>query len=332
MKKLLFLCLMGLLINQIEGYCKDKQESSYYKELKTFKENPKYKAIFDEDVSIIVPLIYRDMHNFKQLTYWQRFARFLFFDKDVVIVTPDSMPQLYSYVQSICDQQSMPIPTIFITRRKGVFNAFAAKLFSTTGGIALYQKIIEDTTDSELEAIIAHELGHIKHNHSNKIIARILPLYITIFAYLTFTQSKPLGYKPSLLERSLNVYFRHFFSGVLAGIIAQLTIGKQFEKEADEFAYKEVGNEKGLIEFFKHVQDKENAENEAFDRLYVALEDNKPELSADDHQCLCMIAKMFQGLTKGFKWVYYNTRFGPHPSPQERQKTVEEYLAAKTLN
>lgn len=328
MKHLARLCFLTLLIGSfILG--EEKPESVYSKELHAFKENPQYKAIFDENVSVFVPQIYRDIHNYKQLSYWQRFARFFFFNEDVVIVTSDTMPQLFAHVQSVCDKQNMPIPTIFITREKGVFNAFAAKIFETTGGILLCQKMIEDTSNSELEAVIAHELGHIKHNHANKTLARYLPLYIAVLFGMSYTRKNTPVFISKFRIDFLELLMRHVFADVLADMIAQLTIGKKFEKEADEFAYKDVGNGQGLIEFFKHVQDKEKAEDDAFNEVYTALEKNKSQLSADDHQQILInyyVAKGFQGLIKGFKWVYYNTRFGPHPSPEERQKTIEEYL------
>ena len=328
MKKLFFLCLMGLLIHSI-GYCKDKQESSYYQELQTFKENPEFQAIFDEEAPDLACHIHRDIQNFKELSYWQRLSRFLFLSEDVVAVTPSTMPKLYAYVESTCNKQGLAIPTIFITREKGIFNAFAAKLFATTGGIAIHQKIIEDTSDVELEAVIAHELGHIKHNHSNQILARAVPLYLAALVGMSYARTMNPVYTRKNGVNFIELICRHVLASSVAGFLTQLTIGKQFEKEADEFSYKEVGNGQGLIEFFKHLQEKEKYQDAAFDGAYEALQKNKPALSDHDYQAILIDYYVAKGIHKGFKWVYYNTPMGPHPSPEARQKAVEEYLASK---
>ncbi len=330
MKNVSFLCLVGLLLSSSMVNGKEKSESSYCKELHALKINPKYHAIFDADMPLLIPDIYRDIHNYKQLPFLQRLSRFLFLAEDVIVVTAETMPKLYGFIETTCNQQSMAVPTVFITREKGILNAFAAKFFATTGGILICQKMIEDTSDTALEAVIAHELGHIKCNHTNKILVRLVPFYIAVQIGLSYLRKNSPVYSKASGLNFYELFLRYMLGNVVAGTVTQLTIGKQFEKEADEFAYKDAGKGKGLIEFCDDMLEHEKADDAALDSAYEFLQENKPVLSDNDYQSLMMNYYLAKGLhlfIQGIKWVFHNTSLDGHPSPEDRVKAIKEYLA-----
>src|SRR5438552_16662438 len=67
----------------------------YYHELEMLKNAPETKLLFDEDAHQGLAEIQRDLIVCKNLTVFQRAVRCFFLALDVVIVTPDTMPQLY---------------------------------------------------------------------------------------------------------------------------------------------------------------------------------------------------------------------------------------------
>ena len=312
--------LLSLITFVAVAQVKSEELNVYQQDLKDWKETKRYELVFDEDANESLRGIQADIENYKELTYLQRLLRFAVMGQGVVIVTPETMPHLYNYVQGICTQEGLPVPTIFITTSKGIFNAFAQKLFASVGAILIGQKLLNEVSQDELEAVIAHEIGHIKYNHVNKALLLSLATYISfkaLFEYLIDDK----GVFAAVKKECLSI--------CLSDIATSLIINKKFEKQADEFAYKTMNKGKGLIEFFENLQEKEQKNDAAFDNTYDLLKENKPEIRSSDYMNLMMryyLAKTGQLFNKAYRWVYHNTPFGPHPSPQARIKAAQDFI------
>jgi Zn-dependent protease with chaperone function len=168
---------------------------------------------------------------------------------------------------------------------------------------------MRELSDEGLEGLIAHELGHIKYNHSNKKLA--LSLCAGLFNY-------------EVLHR-LGIGIPFATSLIVAWII-----NKRFEKEADAFAYEANGKAKGLIEFFELLLKKDEIREEEFVTVYELLQKNKSLLSSWDYYRLVAryyVAKGGHLYAKAYKRMYHETFVGAHPSPQARIKAAQDYLA-----
>ena len=106
---------------------------NYVAEFKAFKKNPYYKTMFDEEAVPGLKEIRKDIENYKQLSLFQRFVRFLFIALDGVVITKEGMPTLYVYIENLCRRKGITMPTVFINTGKGFFNA-AAQKFSRAQG------------------------------------------------------------------------------------------------------------------------------------------------------------------------------------------------------
>lgn len=290
----------------------------YHQELKTFKAMQKYKALFDKDANMSVQLIRRDIQNYTHLTWFQRFVRGAFLACDAVVVTPETMPKLYTYVEGICKQQSIDTPTIFLTRERGFFNAAAQKLLTSSGAIIIGQHLLKSVTDAELEAVVAHEIGHIRYNHVNKTMG--------LYWFNVLVSYELLHYITEGKDSLLNL----FISLHLSSFITMFMINKKFEKQADRFAYEENGKGEGLIAFFEHIKQKNKDRDNDLSYTRTLLTTNKPTLGfynyyldlAPRYYC----AKLGHLISKGYRWIYHNTPYGPHPSPNARIAAVKKYL------
>jgi len=301
----------------------------YKDEFKVFKKSEKYKFIFDKKAPMILKNIQRDTAMCK---HWKtsRWGELLVTILQAVIVTPETMPEFYNYIHDMCKRHNMRMPAVFVTTRKGFFNALAQKMFATSGVIIIGQDLVLETSDATLEGIVAHEMGHVKYEHINKTLA----LYFTLAAsmvgalrYYNVFDQKMYG---------MNDFVRGYSEGIIASIFAQtvsqLLIGKRFEKQADEFAYKEMNRGEGLAQFFEKIQQMEKKVDQDFDDTYAFLQDSKVDIDGGDYSNLMLryyLAKLDHKISKGFRWLYHNTRFGPHPSPEERIKTIREYMATQ---
>jgi len=306
----------------------------YYSELEAFKNAPETKLMFDEDAHPMLGEIERDIITCKNLTYFQRFVRLLFLALDVVIVTPETMPFLYEYVDGICKKAEIQTPTIFITRQNGFFGAFAQKLLMSSGGIVIGQKLMKELSDDGLEGVIAHEIGHIKHNHVNKLLALGVAEIMIVFTLMRVLEVKSdVTPKDSVSEKRVKLC--KFIAKILglshlASYISALIVNKRFEKEADAFAYDANGKGQGLIECFELLIKKDELREEDFVAVYELLQQNKASLSLNDYYELLMryyLARADQSIWNFYKKIYHETFIGAHPSPEARIATIKEYLA-----
>lgn len=106
------------------------------------------------------------------LVFMTAFIQFFFSDKlvrmsmNVRIVEEDEEPKLYAMVQRLADDAGLPMPKVGIIQHRAMAsipNAFATGRSPRHSVIAVTPKIQSMLTDRELEAVLAHEMSHIKN-------------------------------------------------------------------------------------------------------------------------------------------------------------------------
>ena len=107
-------------------------------------------------------------------------------------VTENNIPKLYAIVKNLTEKLGNPMPKIFVFKGNLVSsilnqfgldltcNAFAASLTKSISIIFVGRDLIDNMTESELEAVIAHELGHIDKYHTLKKIVSITILGLVV--------------------------------------------------------------------------------------------------------------------------------------------------------
>jgi heat shock protein HtpX len=90
--------------------------------------------------------------------------------------------RVYNLVENLCISTGMTTPKINIIDDDSL-NAFASGLNQRTFSISLSKGIIEKLNDEELEAVIAHELTHIRNRDVRLLIISII--FVGIFAFLS---------------------------------------------------------------------------------------------------------------------------------------------------
>lgn len=228
----------------------------YHQELKALKKSPFYKTIFEQRSNHFLRQTLRSVENAKELGILGRwYFVMLPIMQGGVVVTEESMPKLHGYVDSVCTQQKMRTPTIFITKNKKTtwpidVNASSVKILASRGAILISQDLLEKTSQKALEAAITHEIAHIQYNHNNKdLVAKwVLPLV----AAQLLKRINPRAFAGRGGAISLEI-----FEWVAPLLLPRILIGKQFEKEADKFVYQALNNADGLIEYCHYLQEKD---------------------------------------------------------------------------
>lgn len=194
---------------------------------------------------------------------------------------------------------------------------------------------MQETSANELEAIVAHEIGHIKHNHVNKILALSLSTQLLLVGSIYYTLHKTdiIGLTDFLpVERVGLHYSIALLLQTINSIITSYIINKRYEKEADLFACK-AHKADGLIKFFNQLENKNYKREQQFTNTNNLLADNYKDFKTGDYITLktrYYIAKAGHLFGKAYKWLYYNTFWGAHPSPQERIKAAKEYASLQS--
>lgn len=90
--------------------------------------------------------------------------------------------RVYNLVENLCMANGLPMPKINIIEDSSL-NAFASGINKKTYTVSLSRGIIEKLNDEELEAVIAHELTHIRNHDVHVLIVSIV--FVGIFSFLT---------------------------------------------------------------------------------------------------------------------------------------------------
>jgi heat shock protein HtpX len=90
--------------------------------------------------------------------------------------------RVYNLVENLCISTGMAMPAVRIIEDDSL-NAFASGINSKTFSVTLSRGIINKLNDEELEAVIAHELTHIKNRDVRLLIISIV--FVGIFAFLS---------------------------------------------------------------------------------------------------------------------------------------------------
>jgi heat shock protein HtpX len=90
--------------------------------------------------------------------------------------------RVYNLVENLCISTGMKTPKINLIEDDSL-NAFASGVDESSYTISLSRGIIDKLNDEELEAVIAHELTHIRNKDVRLLIISII--FVGIFAFLT---------------------------------------------------------------------------------------------------------------------------------------------------
>ncbi len=90
--------------------------------------------------------------------------------------------RVYNLVENLCIASGMKMPKINLIEDDSL-NAFASGINDSSYTVSLSRGIINKLNDEELEAVIAHELTHIRNRDVRLLIISII--FVGIFAFIT---------------------------------------------------------------------------------------------------------------------------------------------------
>ncbi len=90
-------------------------------------------------------------------------------------------PKLYNMLENLCISRGMPIPALRIIDTP-VLNAYASGIRENSMSVTLTSGLIGRLEDEEIEAVIAHELTHIRNKDVRLLVVAII--FVGIFSFV----------------------------------------------------------------------------------------------------------------------------------------------------
>jgi STE24 endopeptidase len=173
------------------------------------------------------------------------------------------------------------------SKRSGHSNAFFTG-FGKFRRIVLYDTLVEQLSEEELEAVLAHEIGHYKKGHIPKMIAISAVMMLVAFWVIDFLMSSSLffesfGFAPLATGEIGNLGVALLLFSLLGGLVTFWTgpifnaMSRKHEYEADAFAREAVGDWKPLSRALRNLSEK-NLSNLNPHPLYSGFHYSHPTL------------------------------------------------------
>ena len=156
--------------------------------------------------------------------------------------------RVYNLVENLCMSQGMKMPKINIINDDSL-NAFASGINERTYTVSLSRGIIDKLDDQELEAVIAHELSHIRNKDVRLMIVSIV--FVGIFAMLAQMAMRSVYYSSMSRrrdEKNNTAIIGYFFS-----MLMRFAISRKREYLADAGAAEMTKNPLALASALRKI-------------------------------------------------------------------------------
>lgn len=157
-------------------------------------------------------------------------------------IGPAEHPELHKMVEELAKKAEIPTPKLYLVY-DGTPNAFAFGRTQKDAGIALNTGLLNILNKDEVRAVVAHEVGHIKHNDVIVMtVASVLPVFLYYLVII-------LGNKNDR-EKSVMQTLFVFAGAIIAQLFGKLLVSwlsRTREYYADAFSAYATENPNALM-------------------------------------------------------------------------------------
>ena len=130
-------------------------------------------------------------------------------------------PKLYNLLENLCILRGITMPALRIMETDAL-NAFATGLHKGQYSVTVTRGLINTLTDEELEAVLAHELTHIRNLDVRLLIISVI--FVGIFSFVGELAFRGLWHGGARMGRSSSTSRRGGGGGAAIAIIAALVM------------------------------------------------------------------------------------------------------------
>ncbi|MFO7923182.1 MAG: M48 family metallopeptidase [Bacteroidales bacterium] len=219
--------------------------------------------------------------------------------------------RVYNLLENLCIATGMRMPAINIIEDDSL-NAFASGINTKNYTITLSRGIVNKLNDEELEAVIAHELSHIRNKDVRLLIVSII--FVGIFAFLVEILLRSFFYSSMTRSRGsgrgrgigMLIALALAVAGFIITSLFRFAISRKREYMADAGAAQLTKRPKALASALRKIS--QDSKIEAVTRKDVAqlFIDNPPEPKKD-------------------LFSFFNGLFATHPPIKKRISVLEQF-------
>ena len=154
--------------------------------------------------------------------------------------------------QSLCQRMELPMPKLWAIAEKSP-NAFATGRNPEHASVAVTAGLLELMNDRELEAVIGHELGHVKHRDIliSSVAATIAAAIMMVSRFAMFFGG---GRSDDREGRNPLGLLLTIILAPIAAMLIQAAISRSREYDADAGGASIVGTPEGLVSALRKLE------------------------------------------------------------------------------
>ena len=170
-------------------------------------------------------------------------------------LTKAENPELYRIVENLAIQTGIPTPQIYIIEDNSM-NAFATGYSPQKSAVAITRGLLNTLEKTEIEAVMAHEIGHILHRDTRVMLVAItmvgiIQLVSEIILRIVFRNMRYSGgggkKKGNAVLVIIVIAIVIWFIGFLGALFVQMGISRRREFMADAEAAHLTRNPQSLV-------------------------------------------------------------------------------------
>jgi STE24 endopeptidase len=191
---------------------------------------------------------------------------------------------LKTKIDALASQLGFEVKRIYVmdgSKRSTKLNAFFSGL-GKTKEVVLFDTLIEKSTEDQILAVLAHELGHATHKDTLKLLVQqlfVIGIYVSVLGFILSTLELHTAFQLSNVHFGFSIILMAILLSPINTLIGLVSnyISRAFEYKADAFAAKHTSKE-AMISALK-VLVVENFANLTPHPLYVKLYYSHPPIS-----------------------------------------------------
>jgi heat shock protein HtpX len=176
-------------------------------------------------------------------------------------VTREEAPRLYTILETLCISRGIKTPTLYIIETDAM-NAYASGIDQRTFSVTVTSGLLARLNDSELEAVLAHELTHILQRDVRLLIVTIV--FVGMISFMaqilwrtlqvfSFTRSRGRDGGAGIVILLIAAVV--FAIGYLLALILRFAISRKREYLADAGSVELTKNPEALISALRKIAD-----------------------------------------------------------------------------